>query len=78
MIFIDDFHGNESTINNDIPAKEDNVFDINDNWITVVDDKLKTNVDCSSRTIFQIEYHEGNDALSSTMSIYTSKKFNIG
>lgn len=61
LIFTGDFHFNKLNINDDLPAKGDNisaVFDVNDNLITMGNKNLTTNEDCSACSNFQIEHHE--------------------
>lgn len=65
-IFTDVLHINESTINNDRPAKEDTFsteFDINDYLITIANEDLTINSECSVLKSLEIEHHEGSNTL---------------
>lgn len=62
LIFTNDFHVNESIINDNLPIKKDNISpDFDNNLITRAIEKLSTNVDYSARTSFQIQHHKDSD-----------------
>lgn len=54
-IFTNDFHVNESAINDELLTKKENIspdIDVNDNIIIMANDKLLTNTNCFPRTSF--------------------------
>lgn len=67
LIFINDFHVNESNIDGDNPDKEGNNspdFDVNDYLITKINQDLTSNTDSSARTNFQIEHQKDSNTTS--------------
>lgn len=69
-IFMDYFHGKESTINHDVHNKEYNFppyFDVNSDLIAVANDDLSTHTGCSANTNFQSDHYKGSNPNSSIM-----------
>lgn len=69
-IFFNSFHVNESTIDGNLPDKAETTFldfNIKDNLVKVGEKELRTNIDRSATTSFQIEHHEGCDTTFAVM-----------